>query len=65
MPPSRFEVEFGASLGKALRQLGVTKPFQGGDITRVAASAEDGSPVGDLVVSDVIHKVYVKVRHLL
>lgn len=56
----RFEVEFGASLSSALRLLGVTKPFQGGDITRVAAS-QDGTPVGDLQVSDVIHKVYVKV----
>ena len=51
----RFEVEAGASLGDALKAAGLTAPFRAGDFTRVAASA------GDLEVSDVVHKVYVKV----
>lgn len=59
----RFEIEFGTSLSDALRQLGVTQPFAGGDITRIAAAA-GGAPVTDLQVSDVIHKVYIKVRRL-
>lgn len=56
----RFEVEFSTSLTKALMGLGVVKPFQGGDITKIAADSS-GKPVDNLLVSDVVHKVYAKV----
>ncbi|KAI7837490.1 hypothetical protein COHA_008681 [Chlorella ohadii] len=56
----RFEVEFGTSLVDALRALGLSAPFAGGDITQIAED-EQGRPIGDLQVSDVIHKVYIKV----
>lgn len=56
----RFEVEFFASLNQSLQDLGVTKPFAGGDITLIAADSQ-GNAVGDLFVSDVLHKVYAKV----
>ena len=36
---------------------------QGGDITRIAAT-KGGQPIGDLVVSDVIHKTYIKVGNI-
>lgn len=49
----RFEVEFGTSLGDVLKEAGLTAPFSAGDFTRMTAA-------GDLEVSDVVHKVYVK-----
>lgn len=33
----RFEVEFSTSLNRALRALGIRKPFEGGDLSRVRA----------------------------
>ncbi|EFN56639.1 hypothetical protein CHLNCDRAFT_51632 [Chlorella variabilis] len=59
-PAAGFEVEFFASLNQSLQDLGVTKPFAGGDITLIAADSQ-GNAVGDLFVSDVLHKVYAKV----
>ena len=53
----RFEVAYETSLVPALRALGVTGVFQSGDLTEIAES-----PAGEsLAVSDVVHKVYVKV----
>ena len=51
----RFELETSASLAPALRALGLSAPFAGGDLTRMVAGAEG------LGVSEVLHKVYVKV----
>lgn len=51
----RFEVEFQASLGDPLQKLGLKSPFYPGDFTQIAEG------VNDLMVSDVIHKVYAKV----
>lgn len=34
-PVCRFELEYSTSLNEALQALGVTKPFEGGDITQV------------------------------
>lgn len=56
----RFEVEFSTSLSRALRALGIRKPFEGGDLSRIATESS-GAVVADLQVSDVIHKVYAKV----
>lgn len=52
----RFEVEFGSSLGAALKQAGLTAPFLPGDFTRISSAG-----AAQLSVSEVIHKVYVKV----
>lgn len=59
----RFEIKYETSLKEPLVQLGVTKPFDTSgpsDLTRLAD--EDGAPVTNLVVSDVIHKTYIKVH---
>ncbi|KAL4443399.1 hypothetical protein ABPG75_011136 [Micractinium tetrahymenae] len=56
----RFEIEVSTTLNRPLQALGIRKPFEGGDITRIAANSS-GAAVGDLMVSDVIHKVYAKV----
>ncbi|EFN56846.1 hypothetical protein CHLNCDRAFT_57532 [Chlorella variabilis] len=56
----RFEIEFFASLNTALQALGVTQPFEGGDLTQMAEDAE-GNPVQGLAVTEVLHKVYEKV----
>jgi serpin B len=50
----RFEVEFGAGLSDALKAMGLRSMFVPGDFTEMTAE-------GDLVVSDVVHKTYVKV----
>lgn len=50
----RFEVEFGAGLSDALKAMGLTGMFRPGDFTEMTAE-------GDLAVSDVVHKTYVKV----
>jgi len=54
----RFEIEFGTSLSNALQNAGLGAIFQPGDFTGIATG--DGS----LSVSDVIHKVYVKVDEM-
>ncbi len=54
----RFEIEFGTSLSTALQHAGLGALFQPGDFTGIAA---DG---GSLSVSDVVHKVYVKVDEM-
>lgn len=56
----RFEIEVSTSLSKPLQALGIRKPFEGGDLTRIAA-VSGGVGVSDLQVSDVVHKVYAKV----
>ncbi|PSC75539.1 ase inhibitor I4 serpin [Micractinium conductrix] len=56
----RFEVEFGATLNDALQALGITRPFSPGDVTKMATT-KGGTPVDDLYVSAVIHKVFAKV----
>ena len=50
----RFEVEFQANLNDALKAAGLGPIFQGGDFTNLTTA-------GDLEVSDVVQKVYVKV----
>lgn len=50
----RFEIEFGTSLAPALKKAGLGAIFQPGDFTGITAE-------GSLAVSDVVHKVYVKV----
>ena len=50
----RFEVEFQANLNDALKAAGLGPIFQGGDFTNLTTA-------GDLEVSDVMQKVYVKV----
>ena len=50
----RFEIEFGTSLAPALQKAGLGAIFGPGDFTGITAS-------GELFVSDVVHKVYVKV----
>ncbi|KAG7667322.1 putative Serpin B10 [Nannochloris sp. 'desiccata'] len=54
----RFEIEFGTSLSTALQHAGLGAIFQPGDFTGISA---DG---GSLSVSDVVHKVYVKVDEM-
>jgi serine protease inhibitor len=55
----RFEIEFGTSLSTALQHAGLEAIFQPGDFTNIAAGG--GS---SLSVSDVVHKVYVKVDEM-
>ncbi len=52
--PRRFEIEFFASLNTALQALGVTQPFEGGDLTQVCAlltAASVASPPPHLPIS--------------
>lgn len=65
----RFEVEYSVSLNKALQAVGITAPFAPtqGDFSQMVETTGDSSDEGggrlvsDLYVSDVIHKVFVKV----
>jgi serine protease inhibitor len=54
----RFEIEFGTSLSNALQKAGLGSIFQPGDFTAISSSG------GSLQVSDVVHKVYVKVDEM-
>ncbi|KAL4429192.1 hypothetical protein ABPG77_010171 [Micractinium sp. CCAP 211/92] len=60
LPRQAFEIEYSTSLSRSLQALGIRKPFEGGDLTRIAAEP-GGAAVADLQVSDVVHKVYAKV----
>ena len=51
----RFEIDFESSLVPALNNLGLNAIFSPGDFSRISS---DGN---SLFVSDVLHKVYVKV----
>ena len=66
----RFEVEYSVSLNTALQAVGITAPFAPtqGDFSQMVETTGDssnngggGRVVSDLYVSDVIHKVFVKV----
>ena len=50
----RFEIEYGTSLSSALKAAGLQALFRPGDFSKMTSE-------GDLGVSDVVHKVYVKV----
>ena len=54
----RFEVEVGCSLSGALKSVGLEGLFRPGDFTEIADVEAGG---GEIAVSDVVHKVYVKV----
>ena len=54
----RFEIEFGTSLSTALKNAGLGAIFQPGDFTGISPEG------GVLSVSDVVHKVYVKVDEM-
>lgn len=56
----RFEIEYSVALGEILRSIGITAPFGVGDLTQIAKDSA-GNAVTDLVVSEVVHKVYCKV----
>jgi serpin B len=57
----RFEIEFGTSLSTPLQNAGLGAIFKPGDFTGIASAASGG---GSLSVSDVLHKVYVKVDEM-
>ncbi|GAB4815431.1 hypothetical protein N2152v2_002477 [Parachlorella kessleri] len=57
----RFQLDFTGALKIALGQLGLTQPFQGGDLTGIA-TAPNGQVLTGLFVSDVFHRTSAKVN---
>jgi len=54
----RFKISFGFEASEVLKDLGLTLPFTGGDLTEMV----DSSVGGNLLVSSIFHKSVVEVN---
>jgi len=56
----RFKISYGVEASNVLKELGVTLPFSGGELTEMVDSADDDGE--KLYVSSIFHKAFIEVN---